>query len=158
MNKYLLLVLLAACDPYLFAQSVPPPGRAARLDEVTGFWGTVKSYRVELSRGVALAITCNQGSPCEHVRAVSDNPAIAEVRPASLGVLEKQPFGGNGQPSAALVIVGKTPGTTRVHVTAKEGHRDIAVTIVGSPDPTVSKMAAPAPASEVASDHVSSGT
>ncbi len=156
--KYLLLIVLAACNPYLQAQSVAPPGRAARLDEVTGFWGTVKSYRLELSRGVAIAITCNHGAPCEHVRAVSDNPAIAEVRAASLGVLEKNAWANTAQASAALVIVGKAPGTTRVRVTAKEGHREIAVTIVGSPDPTVSKMAADVPAPGVASGRGAPGT
>jgi hypothetical protein len=156
--RYLLLVALAACNPYLMAESAAPPGRAARLDEVKGFWGTVKSYRLELSRGVAIAITCNQGTPCEHVRAVSDNPAIAEVRAASLGVLEKLAFSGTAHTSSALVIVGKTPGTTRVHVRAAEGDRDIAVTIVGSPDPTLSKMAAGDPAPAVASDHAFPGT
>jgi hypothetical protein len=154
----LALTLFCACNPYLVAQSPAPPGRSARLDEVTGFWGTTKSYRLELSRGVAIAVTCNQGSPCEHVRAVSDNPAIAEVRAASLGVLEKAAFGNTAQTSSALVIVGKTPGTTHVHVTAKEGHRDIAVTIVGSPDPTLSKMAADPAASTVASDPASPRT
>ena len=154
MKKYLLLMMLAACDPYLYQQSVAPPGRSARLDEVTGFWGSIKSYRVELSRGVALAVTCNQGAPCEHMRAVSENPAIAEVRAGSLGVLEKNPFQNDGKPAAAFVIVGKSPGTTRIHVTAKEGHRDVAITVVGSPDPTVSANPAPA----VATVDVSSGT
>jgi len=154
MKKYLLMMLLAGCDPYLYQQSVAPPGRSARLDEVKGFWGSVKSYRVEISRGVALAITCNDGGPCEHMRAVSDNPAIADVRAGSLGVLEKGRFELNGQPASAFVIVGKTPGTTHIHVTAKEGHRDVAITVIGSPDPTVSANPAPA----VATVDVSSGT
>ena len=156
--KYLLCLLLAACNPYLVAQSPAPPGRTARFDEVLGFWGSLKSYRLELSRGVAIAITCNQGSPCEHVRAVSDNPAIAEVRAASLGVLEKGAWSNVAQTSAAVVIVGKMPGSTHIHVTAKEGHRDIAVTIVGSPDPTLSKLAADPPAPPVASDPASPRT
>src|SRR6185295_3740641 len=79
---------LAACNPNLNAQSPAPPGRTARLDEVHGFWGTIKSYRLELTRGVAIAITCTSAGPCEHMKAVSDDPAIAEVRAASLGVLE----------------------------------------------------------------------
>ena len=141
----LAVTLFSACDPYLYAQSVAPPGRAARLDEVKGFWGSTKSYRLELSHGVAIAITCDYGAPCEHMRAVSDNPAIAEVRAASLGVLEKEYWGKNAQPSSALVIVGKAPGSTHVHVTASEGHRDIAVTIVGSPNPTPAVATAPAP-------------
>lgn len=135
---------LAACNPYLTAQSPAPPGRSARLDEVKGFWGQVKSYRLELSRGAAIAITCRYGTPCEHIRAVSDNPAIAEVRPASLGVLEKHEWSSEAQTSSALVVVGKMPGTTHVHVSAKEGNRDIAVTIIGTPDPTPAVASPPA--------------
>ena len=126
--KTLLLLLLVACNPYLSAQSVAPPGRAARLDEVTGFWG-LKSYRLELSRGVAFALTCSYGGPCEHVHATSDDPAIAEVRPASLGVLERSSWT-NQQQSAALVIVGKAPGRTHVRVISKEGSRVVAVNVV----------------------------
>jgi hypothetical protein len=140
MKKLLLLAALAACNPSLIAQSVAPPGRAARLDEVTGFWGTVKSYRLELSRGVAIAITCTREGPCEHMTVTSDDPNVAEVRPASLGVLEPHGWT-NQQTSTALVIIGKAAGATHVRVAAKEGKRDIAVTIVGTPDPTVSKMA-----------------
>jgi len=154
-KKLLLLIAVAACNPYLQAESAQPPGRSARLDEVTGFWGTVKSYRLELSRGVAIAITCRMGSPCEHMRAVSDNPAIAEVRAASLGVLEKHPINGeNTQTSSAMVIVGKSTGTTKIRVDSKEGHREIAVTIIGSPGPTVSAN----PASAVATDPAAPGT
>src|SRR5688572_32861196 len=87
-----MLIALAACNPYLTQQSVAPPGRAARLDEVTGFWGTVKHYRLEISEGVALALTCNKGAPCERVNVVSEDPAIAEVRPASLAKLESSPY------------------------------------------------------------------
>jgi hypothetical protein len=148
------LLALTACNPYLQAESAQPPGRSARLDEVTGFWGTVKSYRLELSRGVAIAISCRMGSPCEHMRAVSDNPAIAEVRAASLGVLEKHPFSDTAQTSAAMVIVGKSTGTTKIHVDSKDGYREIAVTIIGSPGPTVSAN----PASAVATDPASPGT
>ena len=132
----LVLVLVAACNPYLSAQSTAPPGRAARLDEVKGFWG-LKSYRLELSEGVAFAITCNYGGPCEHVKIVSDDPAIADVRPASLGVLERA-----GQTSSAVVVIGKAPGRTHLHVSANEGHRDIAVTVVPSPAPVTARTAA----------------
>jgi hypothetical protein len=121
---------LAACNPTLTAQSPSPPGRSARLDPVTGFWG-VKSYRLELSQGVAIAMTCDRGSPCEHMHVTSDDPAIAEVRPASLGLL--QGYYGSQQTSAALVVVGKAPGTTTVRVRANEGSRVIAVRVVAAP-------------------------
>ncbi|HEX3764803.1 MAG TPA: hypothetical protein VHW23_39175, partial [Kofleriaceae bacterium] len=43
----------AGCLPTLRAESTAPPGRAARLDAETGFWG-ITGYRMELSQGVAL--------------------------------------------------------------------------------------------------------
>jgi hypothetical protein len=134
-----IVMALAAggCDPYLSGQSVAPPGRTARLDEVRGFWD-IKSYRLELSRGVAFALTCRYGGACEHVTVVSDDPAIAEVRQASLGVLERAGFL-NQQQASAVVVVGKAPGKTKLHVTAKQGHREIAVTIVPEPS-TVSPV------------------
>ena len=129
--KYLLALVLAACNPYLAAISAAPPGRAARLDEVHHFW-SANEYRIEISQGVALALDCRLGGPCEHVKIVADNPAIAEVRLASLGVLK--PAGAlDQQTAAAVVIVGKTPGRTRVRLSAEEGHREILVTVVAPP-------------------------
>jgi hypothetical protein len=129
---------LAACNPYLTQQSVAPPGRSARLDEVTGFWGTVKHYRLEVSEGVALALTCYEGGPCEKLSVVSDAPAIAEVRPASLARLQGNVYAtAHQQPAAAFVVVGKAPGTARLHVTAKEGKRDVVVTVIGPPSSQV---------------------
>lgn len=131
----LLLALtgLAACNPYLTQQSIAPPGRQARLDEVRGFWG-LQHYRLKLSEGVALALTCDRNGPCENVKAVSANPAIAEVRPASLSKLE--PIGITQQiqtPSAAFVIIGKSPGRTSVHLESREGARDVIVNVIASP-------------------------
>jgi len=127
------LALAAGCNPILVAQSVAPPGRSARLDEIRGFWG-IKSYRMELSQGVALALTCYQGGPCEQLSVVSENPGIAEVRRASLGTLERSGLY-NQAPAAAVVVVGKAPGTTRIKVRSKNGQRDIAVTVVPPPGP-----------------------
>ncbi len=129
MKRWLALAALAACNPYLSAQSPAPPGRTARLDEVTSWLGHLKSYRLSLSSGVAIAITCNLGGPCEHLAVTSDDPSIAEVRPASLGVLQASSWT-NQQTASALVVVARAPGTTHVHVRAKEGARDIAVTVV----------------------------
>jgi len=125
--------LAAGCNPVLVAQSAAPPGRAARLDEVTGFWG-IQSYRLELSQGVAIALTCHRGGPCEQLSVVSDDPAVAEVRRASLGVLEKSGLY-NQATSAAVVIVGRAPGATQLHVRSKEGGRDIAVRVIPPPGP-----------------------
>jgi len=149
MKKLLLaaiaLASLGGCDPYLYQQSLAPPGRSARLDEVTGFWGTLKHYRLEVSKGVALALTCAEGRPCEKMRVVSDNPAIAEVRLASLAQLQSVGYGPHAnqqQPAAAFVVVGKSPGTTRLHISAKEGSRDVVVTVVAPPAPAVPMVAA----------------
>jgi hypothetical protein len=131
---------LAGCNPVLVAQSAAPPGRSARLDEVKGFWG-LKSYRMELSQGVALALTCYEGGPCEKLSIVSDNPAVAEVRRASLGTLERSGMF-NQATAAALVVVGKSPGTTRIRVRAKDGHRDITVSVVPPPGPIAVQAAA----------------
>ena len=126
----------AGCAPTLSAESLAPPGRAARLDAVEGFWG-IKSYKLALSKGIAIAVTCYHGAPCGKLRVTSDDPAIAEVRDASLGVL--QPNGGpayaptNQATAAAFVIVGKAPGVTKLHVKTDDGGRTIAVTIVAPP-------------------------
>ena len=125
---------LAACNPYLVAETPAPPGRSARLDAVDGFWG-VKSYRIEISTGVALALRCQRGGPCEHAKLVSDNPAIVEVRPASLGVLERN-FNGDAKTASAMVVIGKAAGTTTLHLSAEEGHRDVVVKVIPSPSPT----------------------
>lgn len=139
MNRIAFLVALAlaaGCKPTLSAQSLAPPGRSARLDANEGFWG-IKSYRLELSRGIAIAVTCNYGGPCAKLHVTSDDPAIAEVRDASFGVL--QPNGGpsyapNNQATAtAFVVVGKAPGTTKLHVKTDDGGRTIHVTIAPPP-------------------------
>jgi hypothetical protein len=132
------LSALAACNPTLTVQSPQPPGRIARVDPVEGFWGTTH-YRAELSQGVAIALTCSRGAPCEHMRVVSDDPAIAEVRPASLAVLEHSWDG--EQTAAALVIVGKSPGTTTIRVSAEQGARRITVRVVPPPAPANSLAA-----------------
>ena len=127
----LALAALAACNPTLTVQSPQPPGRIARMDPVRGFWG-LQRYRLELSRGVAIAITCDLDGPCEHMQITSDDPAIAEVRPASLGVLQQTGIYGE-QTSTALVVVGKAPGETRVHVRTNGKQRDVVVTVVATP-------------------------
>lgn len=141
----LALAALAGCNPYLQQESVAPPGRSARLDEVTGFWG-LKHYRLELSKGVALALTCEQGGPCEHPQILSDDRSIAEVRPASLTQLQQIGLSSMQQPASAFVVIGKAPGTTKLHVRTKSGKRDVVVTVIAPPPPaneqTVAKQTA----------------
>jgi len=126
------LASLAGCLPTLVAESSAPPGRAARLDAITGFWG-VTGYRVELSQGTALALSCDHGGPCEHLLATSDDGAIAEVRPASFSAMRPAGYTGNLQPAAAVVVVGKAPGITTVRLRSRAGARDVQVTVVPPP-------------------------
>ena len=128
------ILAMTGCAPHLVAQSAAPPGRSARLDEVRGFWGNVKSYRIELSAGVALAVNCHQAGPCEQVNVTSDDPRIAEVRAASLGTLERNGLE-NQATSTGVVVVGKGSGKTMLHLRTKRGKREIAVTIVPPPIP-----------------------
>ena len=139
--RYLVLaILLAACNPTLTQQSVAPPGRSARLDRVNGFWG-LKYYRLEISEGVALALTCEHEGPCRKPNIVSEDPAIAEVRPASLAALERTGWSDN-TPSSAFVIVGKAPGTTKLHLVNGKGKRDVVVTVIAPPGPPNAQTAA----------------
>jgi hypothetical protein len=131
------LALLAGCPPVLTAQSTAPPSRAARLDAIDSFWG-IENYRLELSKGVAIAITCTDVKPCEKMRVTSDDPNIVEVRDAAIGQLEQQ---GNAyrtrayerQTMSALVAIGKSPGKTTIRVRSADGDRDIYVTVVAPP-------------------------
>jgi hypothetical protein len=130
------------CRPTLSAESSAPPGRSARLDEVISwFWG-IQSYRLELSQGVALAVSCTRGGPCEKLVATSDDPAIAEVRPASLAALRPAGLAGNHAPTAAVVVVGKAPGATTIRLRSSDGDRDIRVTVVPPPRPPVTATVA----------------
>lgn len=123
---------LAACNPTLVSESAAPPGRAGWLDAENGFWG-VKRYKVELSQGVAMALSCHDGGPCEHMTATSDAPAIAEVRPAALQKTQVVTVSGLRKPTAAIVIVGKAPGTTTLRIRSKDGDRDVQITVVPPP-------------------------
>ena len=126
-----LALLVAACNPTLTASSLPPPGRTARLEAEQDFWGA-RRYRIELSRGVVLALTCDRDGPCEHLRVSSDDPSIVEIRPASLLALESSALGGRA-PSTAAVVIGNAPGSTTVRVRSDQGGRDIAVTVLAAP-------------------------
>ncbi len=139
MKAALLALLAAGCAPLLTAESAAPPGRVARLDDVTNFWGIVKSYKLELSQGVAIAFTCNHGGPCQHMKVTPDDPNVADVRPASLGTLHPSGFNGSQATAAAAVIVGKKVGATHVWVKTPDGDRDIAVSIVAAPEPATTK-------------------
>lgn len=142
---------LSGCAPTLVAQSAAPPGREARLDPVKGFWGDVKFYRLEISQGVAIAMTCDNSGPCRGMALTSDDPTVAEVKRASLGTLvpsamgpyatghaiqgqqQMYGYGANQATAAGLVVVGKRAGTTRIRVAVGKETREIRVTVVPPP-------------------------
>jgi hypothetical protein len=66
------------------------------------------------------------------MKVLSDDPSIAEVRTASLARLDSAGYA-NPQPAAAFVVIGKAPGTTRLRVSAREGTRNVFVTVVAPP-------------------------
>jgi hypothetical protein len=147
-----MLVMLGGCitHPTFTAQSVPPPGRSARLDRVnSSFWGTLQYYRLKISEGVALALTCDRDGPCEHMEIKSEDPSIAEPRKASLAALVGDNHYGpsqNNTPATGFVIIGKAPGTTWVRVRDGKGWRSISVTVEGPPAPNAQTAASSPPA------------
>lgn len=128
MTRALVLVLvaaaLAACDPKLYAASVPPPGSIGRLHTDNGW--------AELTEGAALAFRCEDAGPCQRAFATSDNPEIADVRPAALARLEMAVWAGFSQQST-FVIIGKNPGVTRIRVRSADGDTTLKVTVLKAP-------------------------
>ncbi|HEY0253490.1 MAG TPA: hypothetical protein VGC41_18275, partial [Kofleriaceae bacterium] len=98
-----LLLVMQACNPTLTVESPQPPGRTARMESVDNWWGVTKFYKLEISEGVAMAVTCQRQTPCDHMQVASDDPNVAELRPASF--VGQKPM--QQQPAAGLVIVGK---------------------------------------------------
>jgi hypothetical protein len=119
-----LLVLLAACNPKLYARSTAPPGAVDRL-HTKGRWS-------EVTEGTVLAFTCEKwAAPCRGAHATSADPAIAEVLPASLAQLYVDYLGNAGVvQESTFVIVGKKPGITHIRVQATQGHVDLKVTVL----------------------------
>lgn len=134
------LAALAGCLPTLSAQSAQPPGRTARLDEVTGFWG-LQGYTMELSQGAAIAVSCHRSGPCRGLAVASDDPSIAEVRRASLGTLERSGIS-NQATSTAVVVVGRAAGQTKIRVTTRDGGRVIPITVITQPAPIQTRATA----------------
>jgi len=125
-----LAVATAACNPYLAQHTTAPPGRTANLEEVSGFWA-LDHYKLEISRGVAVTLTCRHSGPCRKLEVTSEDSSIVDVRMGSLAALRAfGPFLEQKRQAAAFVIVGKTPGKTKLRVRAKGGNRAIHVTVV----------------------------
>jgi hypothetical protein len=128
MKYALLLVVLAACGPNFTAQSAPPPGRMARLDEVKSH------YELDISAGVAIAISCYDSGPCKNVVVSTEDASIADVKGAAFGQLQKNEWNRNATwTDAGIVIIGKAPGKTKVKVKTKDGDKTFIVNVVAPP-------------------------
>jgi hypothetical protein len=120
----LVAVLAAGCDPKLYAASVPPPGALGRLN--------TEDRVAQITEGAALAFRCDDGGPCAGARATSDDPAIADVRPAALAQLEVDIWRGMA-PSSTFVIVARRPGITHIRVRSGDGDTSLKVVVVPAP-------------------------
>ncbi|MCA9679553.1 MAG: hypothetical protein KC464_31265, partial [Myxococcales bacterium] len=110
-----------ACGPWLYAASTAPPGAIADLD--------TKHAQAYLTVGAVMAFECQDGGPCRHATARSDDDGIAEILPAALARLEPHWIAGQ-QPAAAFVLIGHAPGKTTVRVRSKDGDVDLRVTVL----------------------------
>jgi hypothetical protein len=122
-----LLFWASGCGPSLYSQSAPPPGRTAALDENDGH------YDLDISQGVAIAIACENGGPCKDVVVTTENEAIADVKGASFSKVEKNLYTSYTSTPAGIVIVGKSPGKTRVKVKTNDGSKTIHVHVLPPP-------------------------
>ncbi|MBA3501707.1 MAG: hypothetical protein M4D80_07135 [Myxococcota bacterium] len=122
-----LLFWASGCGPLLYSQSAPPPGRTAALDENDGH------YDLDISQGVAIAIACEHDGPCKDVVVTTENEAIADVKGASFSKLEKSAYTMYASTPAGIVIVGKSPGKTRVKVKTNDGTKTVNVHVLAPP-------------------------
>ncbi|HLL21003.1 MAG TPA: hypothetical protein VK427_02680, partial [Kofleriaceae bacterium] len=127
MRAVWLVVLASACGPYLIAQSTPPPGRVASLER------DGDEYDLQLTQGVAIAVSCDDHSPCKDVVVSTEDAAIADVKGAAFGTLERDPYLLDAAAPAGVVVIGKAPGKTRVKVKSSGGTKTIDVTVIRPP-------------------------
>jgi len=127
--RYALLLLVAACNPTLYAMSTPPPGRVGWLD--------TKERTLEMSNGVAIAFACEKwdGGPCRGATAASADPAIADVVPAHLARLDARLDNTDVSmvPATSFLVVGHKPGKVTIHVRSDDGDRELEVTVLPEP-------------------------
>lgn len=115
------LFALGACDLHLEAATPPPPGGVASLDN--------DDRVITLSRGVALGVDCRDGSHlCTGMTLEVDDPAIAEAYVSFDTELDYTVDGPAARTS--LVVVGKSEGTTALHVDADGGGVDYDVKVL----------------------------
>jgi len=130
------LVWASGCGPVLTAQSLPPPGRTAALQENDGH------YDLVLSQGVAIAVTCYNDGACQDVVVATEDEHIADVKGASIGAnalaagvgaVDRPALRYSTTTTSGFVIIGKNPGKTKVKVKTSKGDKTIRVNILPPP-------------------------
>jgi hypothetical protein len=124
------LVGATGCNPILHSASSAPVRADAELHRPL-----FENDRIELSRGVALAVDCYAAwfwGPCEDMRVSTDDPSIAT---AHIAHLEKyrSPYDGHvyeeRRQRSALVLAAQTPGRTKLRITSDDGDRTLDVVV-----------------------------
>jgi hypothetical protein len=118
----LVALSLASCAPYLSLTTPAPPSATLLLDS--------EPDRIQLSQGVAGAFVVDCPWWCDRagMRASSDKPAVAEVRPAHLGSLEWTDGVRTNTP--AFAVVGIAPGHATLRLTDGHWVRDYSVAVL----------------------------
>jgi hypothetical protein len=127
--KRLLLVFgfvsAAGCDPYLTAITPAPPLRVLELD--------AKNDRIELSEATAVAFECyRESQACRDVHASVEPSDIAAVYSTHLAGLDRAWMRERDTNVSTLTLVGLTPGTTRLRVTAEGWTHEYSVTVLAA--------------------------
>jgi hypothetical protein len=113
--------MMTGCSPIVFAASSPPVKTEAELQRPV-----FENNRIELTRGVALALDCREpwfGQPCDDMKVQTDDPSIAT---AHIAYLEKyrSDWGyvyEEGRQRSALVLAARAPGRTVLRIHSDDG-------------------------------------
>jgi hypothetical protein len=118
------LLTLGACDLQLAAMTPAPPGTTASLDS--------DDQSIELTRGVALGIDCRDGGlECESMAVEIDDPSVASAYLSFDSEIDRFEYSYDPyQPRTSLVLVGRTAGSTALHVFAEGGSVTYEVAVV----------------------------
>lgn len=113
--------VLTGCEARIEQLTGAPPGARVEVD--------VDDASVVLTRGAAVAIACTeQGTPCNQLRAESDDGEVVFARRAWQDDLD--PNGVDGQAAReAVVIAGLAEGETTVRLSWVSGEMDVRVVV-----------------------------